>query len=58
MTSRRTWRVWYGRRLGIRQSFEDFDNFDSAAKFAAFIEADRLEIVRKTDVLPAAEVTS
>lgn len=58
MTSRRIWRVWYGRRLEIRQPFEDFGNFESAVKFAAFIEANRLEVVRETDVLPAAGITS
>src|SRR5271169_2047132 len=27
MASRTIWRVWYGRRLGIQQSFEDISNF-------------------------------
>jgi hypothetical protein len=46
-------RVWYGKRLGIPQSFEDIGNFESAANFAAFTKADRLEVVREADVLPA-----
>ncbi len=42
-----SWRVWYGRRLGILRSLRDMGNFDTAASFAAFIEADRIEVVRK-----------
>ena len=56
MTSRAIWRVWYGKHLGIRQSFEDIGNFDAAANFAAFIEADRIEVVRKLAALPAAKI--
>ena len=56
MTSRTIWRVWYGRRLGIPQSFEDLSDFESAANFAALIEADRLAVVRQTDARPAAEI--
>jgi hypothetical protein len=41
------WRVWYGKRLGILQSFEDIGSSDAAAIFAAFIEADRIEVVRQ-----------
>jgi hypothetical protein len=51
MGSRAIWRVWYGKRLGIPQSFEDLSNFESASKFAAFVEADRIEVVRETDAL-------
>jgi hypothetical protein len=52
------WRVWYGERLGIPQSFEDISNFESAANFPAFIEPNRLEVVRETDALPAAEIAA
>ncbi len=55
MGRRPIWRVWYGKRLGIPQSFEDMNNFESAASFAAFVEADRLEVVRRTDPLPPSE---
>jgi hypothetical protein len=51
MGSRAIWRVWYGKRLGIPQSFEDLSTFESASKFAAFVEADRIEVVRETDAL-------
>jgi hypothetical protein len=55
MGRRPIWRVWYGKRLGIPQSFEDMNNFESAASFAAFVEADRLEVVRRTDPQPPSE---
>ena len=58
MARRTIWRVWYGKRLGIPKSFEDISNFESAASFAAFIEADRLEVVHETDVSPAAEIAA
>jgi hypothetical protein len=58
MTSRAIWRVWYGRRLGIPQSFEDIGNFDTAASFAAFIVADRIEVVREPVALPSAEIAA
>jgi hypothetical protein len=51
-------RVWYGKRLGIPQSFEEISNFESAAIFAAFVEADRLEVVRQTDALPTDEIAA
>jgi hypothetical protein len=51
-------RVWYGKRLGIPQSLEDLSNVDGAANFAAFAEADRIEVVRETDALPAAEIAA
>ena len=54
MGSRAIWRVWYGKRLGIPQSFEDIGSFDGAVNFAAFMMADRIEVVRETDVLPTA----
>jgi hypothetical protein len=57
MTSRTIWRVWYGKHLGIRPSFEDIGNFD-AANFAAFIEADRIEVVRELTALPSAEIAA
>jgi hypothetical protein len=49
MGRRAIWRVWYGKRLGIPQSFEDINNFEGATNFAASIEADRIEVVRETD---------
>jgi hypothetical protein len=55
MVRRAIWRVWYGKRLGIPQSFEDIASFDGAVNFAAFIMADRIELVRKT-LLPTAEI--
>jgi hypothetical protein len=48
-------RVWYGTRWGIRQSFKDIHNFDGAASFAAFIVADRIEVVRELTALPSGE---
>jgi hypothetical protein len=48
------WRVWYGKRLGILPSFEDLGSSDAAASFAAFIEADRIEVVRELAASPAA----
>ena len=56
MGCRAIWRVWYGKRLGIPQSFEDIGSFDGAANFAAFIEADRIVVVRETDGWPPAEI--
>jgi hypothetical protein len=52
------WRVWYGKHLGFPQSFEDIGNFDGAVNFAAFIEADRIEVVRETDGSRATEITA
>ena len=56
MARRTILRVWYGKRLGIPQSFEDIGNVDGAATFAAFIGADRIEVVRELTTLPAAEI--
>jgi hypothetical protein len=56
MVRRAIWRVWYGKRLGIPQSFEDISSFNAAVNFAACIMADRIELVRKTNVLPTAEI--
>ena len=58
MTSRTVWRVWYGKRRGLPQSFEFICNFEKAANFAAFLEADRLEVVREADALPAAQIAA
>ncbi len=58
MGRKEIWRVWYGKRLGIPQSFEDIGNFDGAANFAAFIEADRIEVVRELTALPSAETAA
>jgi hypothetical protein len=58
MTSRTIWRVWYGRRRGLPQSFEFISSFENAANFAAFLEADRLEVVRETDSSPPAELAA
>jgi hypothetical protein len=48
-------RVWFGKRSGIPQSFKDIGNFYAAANFAAFIVADRIEVVRES-LTPAATV--
>jgi hypothetical protein len=58
MIERTIFRVWYGKRLGIPQSFEEISDFESAAIFAAFVEADRLEVVRLTDLLPTIEIAA
>lgn len=58
MGRRAIWRVWYGKRLGIPQSFEDIGSFNIAVSFAAFIMADRIEVVRETDVVPTAKIAS
>ena len=55
MGRRAIWRAWYGKRLGIQQAFEDISSLESAANFAAFIAADRLEVLSETDPLTAAE---
>ena len=47
MASRAFCRVWYGNRSGLPQSFKDIGNFNAAAKFAALIVADRIEVVRE-----------
>ena len=47
MARRAICRVWYGKRSGLPQSFKDIGNFNAAAKFAAFIVADRIEVVRQ-----------
>ena len=51
-------RVWYGKRLGIPQSFEDIGSFDEAAHYAAFVEADRIEVVREPAALPPAQIAA
>jgi hypothetical protein len=56
MVRRAIWRVWYGKRLGIPQSFEDIGSFNGAVNFAACIMADRIEVVRETGTSPAAEI--
>jgi hypothetical protein len=58
MTSRTIWRVWYGRRLGIPQCFEDIGGLDSETNFAAFIVAARIEVVREPVALPSAEIAA
>ena len=55
MGRKAVWRVWYGKRLGIPNCFEDIDNFEGAANFAAFIEADRIEVVREMSAMSSAE---
>jgi len=47
MARRAICRVWYGKRSGLPQSFKDIGNFYAAAKFAAFIVAGRIEVVRE-----------
>jgi hypothetical protein len=58
MVSRAIWRVWYGKRLNIPQAFEDISSFEAAVSFAAFVEADRIEVVRDVAPLPAAELAA
>lgn len=58
MASRTILRVWYGKRWGIPQSFEDFGSFDAAVNIAAFVEADRIEVVRRLAALPPAEMAA
>jgi len=40
-------RIWYGKSLGIPQSFRDIGNFYGAASFATLMVADRIEVIRK-----------
>jgi hypothetical protein len=47
MASRTIWRVWYGRSLGIKQSFEDIGNVEAVANFAAHIQGDRIEVIHE-----------
>jgi hypothetical protein len=58
MASRTIFRVWYGRRMGMPQSFADIGNFESAATFAACIQADRIEVVREPIALPFTEIAA
>jgi hypothetical protein len=44
--------------LGIPQPFEDIGSFNGAVSFAAYIMADRIEVVRETDVLPTAGIVA
>jgi hypothetical protein len=55
MARRTVLRVWYGKRWGIPQSFEDIGNFDGAVNFAIFVEADRIEVVQGMPALLATE---
>jgi hypothetical protein len=55
MARRTILRVWYGKRWGIPQSFEDIGNFDGAVNFAIFVEADRIEVVQGMPALLATE---
>jgi hypothetical protein len=43
---------------GTRQSFKDIHNFGGAASFAAFIVADRIEVVRELTALPSCETAT
>jgi hypothetical protein len=52
------WRVWYGRRWGIPQSFEEIGSLDGAAHYAAFVEADRIEVVREPAALAPAQIAA
>jgi hypothetical protein len=58
MARKAVWRVWYGKRLGIPQAFEDIGSFDGAANFAAFVEADRVEVVREPAALPPVDIAA
>jgi hypothetical protein len=46
MASGTIYRVWYGKRWGIPQSFKDSGDFYGAANFATLIVADRIEVIR------------
>ena len=46
MASGTIYRVWYGKRWGILQSFIDSGDFYGAANFATLIVADRIEVIR------------
>jgi hypothetical protein len=50
-------RVWYGNRLGISQAFKDIGSFYAAANFAAFVVADRIEVVHEPMTTAAAAAT-
>jgi hypothetical protein len=52
------WRVWYGKRLGIPETFEDVASPDAAASLAAFIDADRIEVVPKPAALPFGKIAA
>jgi hypothetical protein len=59
MVRKAVFRIWYGKRLGITQSFEDIGNFNGAVNFAAFVEADRIEVVLgEPTALPATEIAA
>ena len=58
MGSKAVWRVWYGKRLGIPQSFEDIGSFEGAANFAAFVDADRVEVVRELAAMQPTEIAA
>ena len=58
MGSKSIWRVWYGKRLGIPQSFEDIGSFEGAANFAAFVDADRVEVVRELAAMQPTEIAA
>jgi hypothetical protein len=58
MERKAIWRVWYGKRLGIKQTFEDVVSSDAAASLAAFIEADRIEVVRELAALEAHKIAA
>ena len=58
MASKTIWRVWYGRRLGIQKSFEDLGTIDSVANFAAYVKADRIEVVHEQNVSLSVEIAA
>jgi hypothetical protein len=58
MDSKAIWRVWYGKRLNIRRSFEDIGSFEGAVNFATFVEADRIEVVREVAAMPAGDIAA
>jgi hypothetical protein len=45
-------RIWYGKSLGIPQSFRDIGNFYGAASFATLMVADRIEVIRRPRTRP------
>jgi hypothetical protein len=46
MASGTIYRVWYGKRWGVPQSFKDGGDFYGAANFATLSVADRIEFIR------------
>jgi hypothetical protein len=58
MASRTIWRVWYGKRVGIQQSFEDIGNVDSVTNFAAYVQTHRIEVIHDPIASPSVEIAA